>query len=182
MLRELPANRRFFSIIFCLLLSACSSVDVSTYRDSTPVFIAEEFFDGPLIASGVLKDRSGKVTRKFTADIKAYWRGGVGTLEEDFLFDDGEVTRRVWTLTPDGPNRYQATAGDVVGPGTASVSGNSMFLKYVLSVPYSGSTIDLSVDDRMYLVTPDLLLNESVLSKFGVRVAEIVLSIRRLES
>ncbi|MEO0438696.1 MAG: DUF3833 domain-containing protein [Pseudomonadota bacterium] len=174
---------RFRLLLICstVLLSACGSIDVSAYRDSSPTFVAEEFFDGPLIASGVLKDRSGKVTRKFTADIKAYWRDGVGTLEEDFLFDDGEVSPRVWTLTPNGPNRYQATAGDVVGPGAASVSGNAMFLKYVLRVPYSGNTIDLSVDDRMYLVSPDVLLNESVMSKFGVRVAEIVLSIRRLE-
>ena len=100
------------------LVSGCSSVTVDDYASNTPALVAEEFFDGQLTAHGVVKDRGGKVIRSFNADIKAYWRDGVGTLEEDFVFDDGEIDRRVWTLTPAGPNRYIGTAGDVVGEGT----------------------------------------------------------------
>ena len=57
-----------------------------------------------------------------------------------------------------------------------------MFLDYVLSVPYKGGTIAVRVDDRMYLVTPNTLINESVMRKFGVRVGEILLSIERVDS
>jgi len=160
-------------------LSACSGVSVTDYAGNTPALEPEVFFDGPLLASGVLKDRGGRVTRRFTARIDAYWRDGVGTLDEDFLFDDGETDRRVWTLTPVAPGRYRATAGDVVGDGLAEVSGNAMFLDYVLRVPYGDDSIDLAIDDRMYLVTPDLLINESVMRKFGFRVGEIVLTIER---
>ncbi|GAB5414156.1 MAG: DUF3833 domain-containing protein [Congregibacter sp.] len=167
-------------LFICILMTAaCSSVQVSDYTDKQPLFIPEEFFSGALVASGVLKDRSGRVTRRFTADINAYWRDDVGVLEEDFEFDDGELSRRVWTLTPTGGGRYRATAGDVVGDGEARTAGNAMFLDYVLRVPYKDSTIDLKIDDRMYLVTPDLLINESVMRKFGLRVGEIVLTIQR---
>jgi hypothetical protein len=164
------------------LLSACSSVSVLDYAGNTPRFEPERFFDGKLRASGVLKDRSGTVIRRFTADITAYWKDGVGTLEEDFLFDDGEVDRRVWTLSPNGSGGYDATAGDVVGVGVARAAGNAMFLKYVLRVPYGDGSIDLSIDDRMYLVTPDLLINESVMRKFGFRVGEILLTIQRVDA
>jgi len=54
----------------------------------------------------MVKDWSSAVIRTFDADITASWtEQGVGTLDEVFRFDDGEVQTRVWTLTPDG-NSY----------------------------------------------------------------------------
>ncbi|MEE4143915.1 MAG: DUF3833 domain-containing protein [Halieaceae bacterium] len=162
-----------------LALAGCGSVAVQDYAGRTPALVPERFFDGDLTAHGVIKDRGGRVIRYFNADIKAYWRDGVGTLEEDFVFDDGETSRRVWTLTPKGPGTYVGTAGDVIGEGQLQVAGNSMFLDYVLRIPYGDSTLDLRIDDRMYLVTPDILINESRMLKFGFEVGEILLVIER---
>ncbi|ARN75073.1 DUF3833 domain-containing protein [Oceanicoccus sagamiensis] len=164
-----------------LILAACSSIEVSDYAQNTPKLVAESFFDGQLRADGVVKDRSGKVIRYFTADIKAYWQDGVGTLEEDFVFDDGEKQRRVWTLTPNGDNRYIGTAGDVIGESEVQLAGNSMFLDYVLRIPYGDGTIDIAIDDRMYWVSPNILINESSMSKFGVHVGQLLLVIQKLE-
>lgn len=163
-----------------LFLLGCSQVSVQDYAGNTPVFEPEVFFDGTLVALGVVKDRGGRVIRYFNVDIIAYWRDGVGTLEEDFAFDDGEKQRRVWTLTPAGEGRYTGTAGDVVGEGEISVAGNSMFLDYVLRIPYGDGTLDLRIDDRMYLVNPDTLINESRMKKFGFGVGEILLVIQRV--
>lgn len=173
-------TRTVLLLALSVMLTACGSISVEDYAGEEPRFEPEQFFDGPLVARGVLKDRGGRVIRRFTADINAYWTDGIGTLEEDFLFDDGEESRRVWTLTPADNGEYVATAGDVVGEGRASVAGNAMFLDYVLQVPYGDGTIDLKIDDRMYLLTPDVLINESQMRKFGFRVGEIVLSIERL--
>ena len=162
-----------------LIVAGCSSVQVDDYADNKPVLDPQTFFDGQLSAHGVIKDRGGKVIRYFNVDIKAYWRDGIGTLEEDFVFDDGEQDRRVWTLTPSGKGRYIGTAGDVVGDGQVSIAGNSMFLDYVLRIPYGDGTLDLRIDDRMYLVSPDVLINESRMIKFGFDVGEILLVIRR---
>lgn len=166
----------FLSIVW---LTGCSSTAIEEYQDNQPKFNVEAFFQGDLVAHGVLKDRSGKVTRSFYADLKGSWNEGVGTLEEWFVFDDGERQERVWTLTPNTDGTYTATAGDVVGQGQLETAGNALFMKYVLRVPYDGDTIDLNVDDRMYLVTPDHLINESVLTKFGFEVASITLSIHQ---
>ena len=165
----------FFALL--LFLAACSSISVNEYANNSPELVAEEFFNGQLTAHGIVKDRSGKVIRYFNADIKAYWNEGIGTLEEDFIFDDGEAQRRVWTLSPDGENRYIGTAGDVVGSSEVSVAGNSMFLNYTLRVPYGDDSIDIKIDDRMYLVSPTTLMNESVMSKFGFNVGAIQLVI-----
>lgn len=162
-----------------LLVSGCSSVKVDDYAGRTPQLKPESFFSGDLTAHGIVKNRSGKVVRYFNAEIKAYWQDNVGTLEEDFTFDDGELQRRVWTLVRQPDGRYIGTAGDVVGQGIAEVAGNSMFLDYVLDLAYGDGRINLTIDDRMYLVAPNILINESVMRKFGLRVGEIVLVIKK---
>ena len=166
-------------LVLVASVAGCTPVTVQDYADNRPVLVPEEFFQGRLTAHGVIKNRGGKVIRYFNADIKAYWENGVGTLEEDFIFDDGEPQRRVWTLTPQGEGRYTGTAGDVIGDGQVTIAGNSMFLDYVLRIPYNDGTLDLRIDDRMYLVNPITLVNESTMTKFGVRVGEILLVIEK---
>ncbi len=142
----------------------------------------DEFFVGDLLAEGIVKDYRGKVARQFNAKIQATWDGGVGTLVEDFTFNDGEVQRRIWTLTPNGEGGFVGTAGDVIGEGEIRLAGNAMFLEYVLRIPYKDGTLDLTVDDRMYLLNPNTLINQSRLKKFGVLVGEILLIIHKNNS
>lgn len=163
-----------------LLLSACASVSVEDYAANQPPLVAEEFFNGRLLAHGIVKNRGGQVTRYFSASIDASWRDGIGTLDEQFVFDDGERQTRVWTLTPTGDNNYIATAGDVIGDGKMKVAGNSLFLDYLLRIPYDGDTLDLRIDDRMYLVSEHVLLNESIMTKWGFEVGRIMLVIEKI--
>jgi hypothetical protein len=160
---------------FILTLSACSSISVNDYSSNTPKFIPQEFFNGNLTAQGVVKNRSGKVTRYFTATINAHWKDGIGTLDEKFIFNDGETQYRTWTLTPTVTGSFNGTAGDVIGTGTGKFSGNAINLKYVLAVKYNDSTINLSVNDWMWLVDSKTVLNESTLTKFGFKVGSIQL-------
>lgn len=167
-------------LVTCVLLASCSSVDVGNYAERQPVFLPETFFAGSLKAYGVVKNYQGYASRSFVADIDACWKDGVGTLDESFLFDNGEPQTRVWSLSKNGDgSTYSATAGDVRGVGTAAVSGNAMFLDYVLTIALEDGSIDVSVDDRMYLVDDNVLINESVMRKFGVPVGEILLTIIR---
>ena len=174
---------RTLILFVCLsLLGACSAIRVEDYSGQSPALQMEEFFQGDLVAYGVVKDFRGRVIRKFSADILAYWQDGVGTLEEDFEFDDGELDRRVWKLQTNSTNNYTGTAGDVVGEGEVRVAGNSAFLDYVLRIPYGDGTLDVRIDDRMYLITPSVLLNESALKKFGIKVGELLLVIQKLDA
>jgi hypothetical protein len=172
-----------FSIFLLSLgmLQACSSVPVSEYADNSPTMVVEEFFNGSLRAHGIVKDRSGKVTRYFNASINAYWLDGVGTLDEVFKFDDGEEQRRVWKLVKDDAGNYVGSANDVVGTSMLEVAGNSLFLDYVLRIPYDDGTLDLHIDDRMYLVSERVLINESVMTKWGFNVGQITLVIEKNE-
>jgi hypothetical protein len=173
-------NLQSFAVLFLLTLYAllsggCSTVKVSDYSAMQPQMTPEKFFNGPMTAHGVIKNRRGKVTSYFNAEIIGSWKDGIGTLEEDFIFSDGEKSRRVWTFTRNTDGTYSGTADDVVGMAYGQISGNSMFLKYVLRVPYGDKNIEVTIDDRMYQTSEDILINESKMYKFGFRVGEIIL-------
>ncbi len=171
--------KRTLAVLCLIAIASCSSVSVEDYADNKPRLVAEEFFNGKLSAHGIVKDRGGQVIRYFSAKIDAYWVDGVGTLDEQFVFDDGEQQTRVWKLKPVGEGKYAATAGDVIGVGAMQVAGNSVFLDYVLRIPYGDGSIDLKIDDRMYLVSERVLLNESIMTKWGFEVGQIALVITR---
>lgn len=168
-----------------VFFSGCTSTNIEQYANNQPVLQAEHFFNGPLSAHGIVKNRSGDVIRFFNAELEGSWENGKGLLKERFVFDDGEVQFRNWTLLPQPSSRekinstqvYIGQAEDVVGDGDVTVSGNAMFIRYTLTIPYGDSTLDINVDDRMYLVSDKVLINESTLSKWGIDVGEIVLTI-----
>ena len=178
--RRLGVSSRGFVLFGVIIgLTACESTSVNDYQAREPAFAPEGFFNGALTAHGVVKDFSGKAIRHFSADIVGCWSEGVGTLDEDFVFDDGEQQKRIWTLTPNGSQSYSGTAGDVVGEGIARWQGNAMFLDYTLRIELEDGSIDVKIDDRMYRVSDNVVINESKMRKFGFGVGEILLTIIR---
>lgn len=168
---------RVVLVSLAFTLTACTSTEVQEYADNRPELVLETFFDGHLSAHGVLKNRSGKVTRYFTATIESTWERGVGTLVERFEFNDGEIQYRTWVLSPEGEGLYRATAEDVIGSGRAAVSGNALNLEYTLEIDYRDRKLQLNVDDWMWLVDQNTIINQSILRKWGFRVGSIQLTI-----
>lgn len=159
-------------------LAGCATTDVAEYKAATPALDIASYFNGSIDGWGMVQDRSGKVLRRFTVRIDATWKGREGTLDEHFVFDDGERQNRVWTLVKDG-DRYTGTAGDVVGTGHGVQQGNAFNLRYVLAVPAGGRVWNLDMDDWMWAVDERTVLNRTTMSKFGVRVGEVTLAFRK---
>ena len=173
------AQHKVYLALCLLLLASCSPITVDDYADNKPRMVMEDFFSGPLTAHGVVKDRSGKVIRSFNATISASWQQGIGTLDEQFVFDDGEQQQRIWQLTKTSDGRYVGTANDVVGEAMISVAGNSVFLDYVLRIDYKGSPLEIRIDDRMYLTSNEVMINESTMTKWGFEVGSLLLVIKK---
>ena len=161
-----------------LTLAGCATVDVANYRAERPALDLAEYFNGTVDGWGMFQDRSGQVIRRFTVRIDAKWDGNRGTLDEHFEFSDGERQNRIWTLVKDG-DRYTGTAGDVVGTGQGIQQGNAFNMRYVLRVPWSGRTIDVDMDDWMWRIDEQTVLNRTAMTKFGFRVGEVTLSFRK---
>ena len=161
-----------------LTLAGCATVDVANYRAERPPLDLAEYFNGTVDGWGMFQDRSGQVIRRFTVRIDGTWDGNRGTLDEHFEFSDGEKQNRVWTLVKDG-DRYTGTAGDVVGTGQGIQQGNAFNMRYVLRVPWAGRTIDVDMDDWMWRIDEQTVLNRTAMTKFGFRVGEVTLSLRK---
>jgi len=161
-----------------LTLAGCATVDVANYRSERPQLDLAQYFNGTVDGWGMFQDRSGKVVRRFTVRIDAKWDGNRGTLDEHFEFSDGEKQNRIWTLVKDG-DRYTGTAGDVVGTGQGMQQGNAFNMRYVLRVPWAGRTIDVDMDDWMWRIDDQTVLNRTAMTKFGFRVGEVTLSLRK---
>jgi hypothetical protein len=170
---------RLLSCVLVVLLTSCSNVDVSDYSSSEPKLDLREFFNGELRAYGLLQDRSGKMTRRFSATLQGSWQGEQGTLVEHFIFDDGMEQDRTWHLQHLGNGQYQGTAGDVIGTALGNISGSVLQWEYQLLVPWRDTQLAVTLDDWLYLIDQQHLLNKTELRKFGFRVGELTLVIEK---
>jgi hypothetical protein len=165
-------------------LAGCAGIDPKVYAEQKPALDLKQYFNGTLEGHGAVMDRSGQVTRRFVVTIKATWQGDTGTLDEDFVWSDGVKDKRVWTLKPGagGPKsgEWIGTAADVVGQARGRVSGNALNWSYTLAYKTAeGKTYDIGFDDWMFLIDERVMLNRAVMSFWGFRVGEVLISFSR---
>jgi len=176
-------SRRAIAVaIACLgavALPGCAGPQLSDYAAGQPAFDLERYFNGTVLAHGLVSDRGGKVLRSFVATLHCRWVGNAGTLDEDFAFSDGERQRRVWRIQKLADGSYTGAADDVVGQAIGASSGSAFNWRYTLRVPVGGSVYEVNFDDWMHRVDERTVINKAVMSKLGIRVGDITLSFTR---
>ena len=166
-------------IALTILLVACSSPSIDDYQGTQPELKLEEFFNGKLTAHGVVLDRNGKLTRKFSVDLLGTWENNKGKLEEWFIYDDGEKQTRTWYLENLGNGNYKGNANDVVGTAMGTAKGSALYWRYQLEIQYQGEPLEVTLDDWMFLITDKRLINRTDIIKFGFKVGEVILTIEK---
>ena len=68
------------------------------FKDQKPRLVIEEYLKGEVKAWGILQNRSGKVTRQFSAVLNGKWDGKQLILDEVFNWNDGEIQNRQWKI------------------------------------------------------------------------------------
>tara|TARA_Y100000748_G_scaffold63746_1_gene51447 strand:- start:534 stop:1061 length:528 start_codon:yes stop_codon:yes gene_type:complete len=166
------------SIITLFLLTGCSNNDMKPldFKDQKPRLIIEEYLSGTVKAYGILQNRSGKVTRQFTADLNGKWDGKQLILDEKFIWSDGEVQTRQWQINKIDEHHYEGTAEDVVGTAKGFSYGPAFKFEYVLLVPVKGKEIKITFDDWIFMQDDKVAINRATMTKFGFKVAELTVS------
>lgn len=172
-------TRFLLLLVLALSIASCGSVDVARYADQQPTLDLERFFSQPVKAWGMFQKRSGEVAKRFEVNIVSRREGNNLILDERFLYSDGTRQRRVWVLTPTGQGGWIGRADDVVGVASGQVAGNTLHWRYRLNLPVGDSTYEMSMDDWMYLMDEDTLINRTHMSKFGVEAGQVTLFFRR---
>jgi len=166
---------RFFYIVLFFLISSCTEHKINYYKNETPKINLNEFFNGKLLAHGIVQDRSGKVINRFKVDIVASWKDDIATLDEKFVYSDGSRSSRIWKLKKIGSNQFEGTAGDVEGIADGETAGNAFYFVYDLNLPVDDSTYVINFEDWMFLMDENTLLSRSYMSKWGFDVGEVTL-------
>ena len=163
------------SIITLFLLAGCSNNDMKPidFKDQKPRLIIEEYLSGNVKAYGILQNRSGKVTRQFTADLNGKWAGKQLILDEKFNWSDGEVQTRQWQINKIDEHHYEGSAEDVVGTAKGFSYGSAFKFEYVLLVPVKGKEIKITFDDWIFKQDDRVAINKATMTKFGFKVAEL---------
>lgn len=162
--------------VLLVILSGCSTKDVSEYSSNTPELNIFEYFQGTTTGWGIVQSRSGELTRQFVVDIKGTNDDeGNLVLDERFVWNDGEKSTRVWTIAKKDTHTYNGTADDVSGVATGREYGNVLNWSYHLNLAVDGSTWKIKFNDWMYLQPDGVLINKAEMSKFGIRVGEITI-------
>lgn len=168
-------------VLAVLALAACGQPDVKEFKDVETKFDAREYFNGRVNAFGTISDYKGEIVNRVFVEMNGTWDGNKGKLEEHFRYGDGKTEDRTWLLevSNDG-TKIRGTREDTVGEMTGEQSGNALFMQYTLKREIDGEEMELTVDDRLYLIDGPYLINEIRLKKFGVTVSTINLGFHRL--
>ena len=152
------------------------------YEDENPAFDIRQHLNGPILCEGVIYGPLGRVSSRFVAEFQAQWEGDSGIMKEVFTYDDGSVQNREWHLTIREDGQICAKAPDVVGEGTGRQSGSSVLLRYKIRLPENSGGHVLDTVDWMYLTPNGTIMNRSQFRKFGIKVAELVATMRPKEA
>jgi hypothetical protein len=150
--------------------------------DRGPRFDLRTHLSGPILCEGVIYGPTGRVTSRFVADMEGTWDGNTGILKERFRYDSGRTQDRYWKLTVGNDGAIRAEAPDVVGAGEGRAEGPGVQLRYRIKLDEEAGGHVLDVTDWMYLMENGTIMNRSQFTKFGITVAELVATMRRIEA
>lgn len=151
------------------------------YAQTEPKFDIRQHLNGDIKCDGVIYGPMGRVASRFTGDFVASWDGANGIMREHFEYDSGNIQDREWRLELGNGGSIRAAADDLVGVGEGAQSGSSVCLRYRIRLPKEAGGHVLHVTDWMYLGPNGVVVNRSQFRKFGIKVAELVATMRKVE-
>ena len=174
-MQQVKRMKIIFALFLTILLTGCSENNMKPvdFKDQKPRLIIEEYLSGNVKAWGILQNRSGKVTRQFSADLNGKWDGKQLILDEKFIWNDGEIQTRKWKIDKIDEHNYEGTARDVVGKAKGYSYGPAFKFEYVLLVPVKGREMKITFDDWIFMQDEKVAINRATMTKFGIKVAEL---------
>lgn len=174
-------RRLVAALLGLVLLAGCGGgMKIEDFAGRTPELRLEEYFAGRTRAAGLFEDRFGTVRRTFTVDIVGTWDGTTLTLDEDFLYNDGETQKRIWRLTRTGERQWEGRADDVIGVATGREAGNAFQFGYRINLQVGDTTWQVRFDDWMFRIDDEVVLNTATVYRWGIWIGTVQLAFRRV--
>jgi hypothetical protein len=159
---------------FCVAAVGLFLTAVSQAAD----FRLEDYFRGTTFANGRFSAING-AKREFKVVLTGKWNGRTLTLVENFTYSDGERDRKTWRFTKTAEGRYTGTREDVIGDTTVRVSGDTARFSYSVYLDGPNRKNRVRFFDRMTLRPDGTVLNNALITKFGLPVGRTRVEFRR---
>jgi hypothetical protein len=175
------------SILLLLVIVAISAKNLlfsfraqnpADYAGTGPAFLLKEQLAGEILSEGIIYGPTGKMTNSFVAKMVGEWQGDTGTLTENFTYSNGKTQNRKWFLKIGEGNNFTATADDIVGEATGTISGSTVIMRYKIVLPEDSGGYTLTATDWLYLTKDGAIMNKSEMRMFGIKVAELIATMR----
>jgi hypothetical protein len=140
--------------------------------------VLEEALNGRTLGDGVFVNSITGSETKFSVVIEGAWDGKVLTLVEDFTYGDGSQERKTWRLTKTADGVYGGVREDVIDTADVRQDGNGVRLDYYVTLATGLGDIDVRFQDLLYLNADGSIANKAVVSKFGLRVGRVDITMR----
>jgi len=170
-----------FAIVLLLIFQPWSGLRVArpeAFAGQQPQFDLRRHLNGDMISEGVIYGPTGRVSSRFVARMKGEWFGSNGRLSESFTFAGAGERERLWHLTLQNDGTFTAEADDIIGAATGRFDGPALKMRYRLRLPEAGGGHVLDVVDWLYLMENGTIMNRSEMRKFGMKVGELIATIR----
>lgn len=148
-------------------------------RNEAAHFDLLSYFEGKTHASGVFEGRSGLLKRRFSVDMTGHTDGNTLVLAEDFTFEDGEHQERTWTLTRGQGQNFTGVCEDSVAEAHGRFDGGRAYLNSRLRLMVGRRLIAMDFDDVFYDTGDGTVLNRSTVSKWGIRLGQVLILFRK---
>lgn len=148
-------------------------------RNETAHFDLLAWFEGETFAEGVFEDRKGRAKRRFHVAMQGRPTPDGLILEEHFTFDDGERQARTWTLTRGDGLGFTGTCEDAVSRAEGRFATGAAYLKSELRLAVGSRQIAMRFDDAFYAIGKGMVLNRSAVSKWGIRIGQVLILFRK---
>ena len=165
-------------LVMGLGLVGCASRPEFAMPQPTKTLVLEEALVGRVLGEGAFVNSLTGGETTFTVVIDGSWDGTVLTLVEDFTYDDGSTDRKTWRLTRSGDGSFRGQREDVIGSAAVWQDGPGVRLDYYVTLMTGLGGIDVRFQDLLYLNDEGSIANKAVVSKFGLRVGRVDITMR----
>jgi Protein of unknown function (DUF3833) len=165
---------RWLALLLMLGLLGCSeAIPVSGFRTTTPAFDPIRFFTGHVKSWGVLENRSGQPTSIVLTDCVGEGSGDSLRMVQRLTIAQDAPMTRTWQMRRVGPDRYEATANDMVGTALGEASGRAFHWSWTLATSPGNDLKNVLMDQWWYLLDDGSMLNRTTVRKLDVILVEV---------
>ncbi len=171
--------RVLLAAVLVIFLGSCGSMKPEQFENTGPELNLFAYFDGRTQAWGIFEDRFGNLRREFKVVIDGTVKGDTLILDEDFIYKDGEKSRRVWTIIKKDDHNFVGTADDIIGVAEGISYGNALNWKYSMDLKVENSLWRVKFDDWLFRQVDDVIVNKAKVTRWGFEIGTVTLFFKK---